>query len=147
MDCDHPILISVVLTECISKSLKQINTDILIKFYNTNKTIFSATYIEDDAALNEVIKVDGAWAIAVKLLHQHDDDAIGESVAKGDKGLSQLLLVNVARVVSVKGAEAILPVSHVLPQSAKLLKVDWATVFSVEHSYDKKINLNKVEKK
>jgi len=89
--------------------------------------------VEHDATLYKVIEVDGAFSISVKFPHQHGDNGVRQSVAKSDESLSQLLLVDVARVVSVERAEAVLPVGDVLPESPKLLETDRATVLPVKH--------------
>lgn len=62
------------------------------------------------------------------------DQTRKEHLTKRCESLFQFISVNVSRVISVKAAEGVLPVCHILPQGSKLLKVYGATVVSVKHS-------------
>lgn len=94
----------------------------------------AVTYIQNDAALDEVVEQNRATTEAIELAQQQTDQIVRQPVAERRQGGLQLRLVDVARVVGVERAEAVLPIGHVLPQGAKVLEADGAAVLLVEHA-------------
>lgn len=93
-----------------------------------------STYIEDNAALNKVIKQDGPSPEPVKLAQQSVHSLRTQPIAKRCQSLCQLVLVDVTGIVSVKGTKAVLPVSNVFPQRSKIFKTYSALVLFVKHT-------------
>ena len=90
-------------------------------------------YLDDHAALDEVIKGNSATASAVKLADEDVVESVRQAVAKAGEGRLELALVDGARAVAVVAAERGLPVGDVLPQRAKLLEVDGTSAVAIKH--------------
>lgn len=56
-------------------------------------------------------------------------------LTESSQSLSELVLINKARVVPVVGPEDVLPVCDVFPHPGKLVKVHSTFIFSVEHGW------------
>lgn len=54
-------------------------------------------------------------------------------LTKSSQSLSELVLINKARVIPVVGPEDILPVCDIFPHPSKLVEVHAAFIFSVKH--------------
>lgn len=92
------------------------------------------TYIQNDTALNEIIKQYRSAAKPIEFAQQQTDQIVGQPIAKCGQGGLQLVLIDVAGIVRIERPEAILPIGHVLPQSAEVLEADRAAVLLIEHA-------------
>lgn len=95
--------------------------------------------MQNHAALNKIIKVYRSPTHTIVLPQDRTDYRIGQTVAKTDKCIFQLVLIDVAAAVAIKRSEAILPVGDILPESAKFLETNCAAVFLVEHTWGGRI--------
>ena len=82
----------------------------------------------------------------VIFLQENFDCGIGQTVAEGDEGLLELVEVDVARVVSVKPAKAMLPIRYVFPQAGKLVESNGSWIKQRKRVLEKNRKFYKIEK-
>ncbi|GMT31620.1 hypothetical protein PFISCL1PPCAC_22917, partial [Pristionchus fissidentatus] len=90
--------------------------------------------LQNDAKLDEVVKVDTASVRPIELVHEDSVERRRESSTESSQCVGQLSPVDVARSVVVKAAEARRPVVHVVPQRLEFAEFDGAVTIGVEHS-------------
>lgn len=93
--------------------------------------------VQNYAALNKVIEQNCAISVSIKLPNERIVKPIREAIAKCRQRRLQLVFVDVSRVVRVERTETVLPVSHVLPEGSKILKIHDATTRAIEHANHK----------
>jgi len=91
--------------------------------------------MEDKTALNEVIKFNCLFVCSVKLSNEQGVDSWAEIVTERRESVLKLLVVDAARLITVKLFEAVLPVHYVPIQRTKLIECYLSTLVSVKHAY------------
>ena len=91
--------------------------------------------MKNDAALNEVVEVNGSISNTVEFAEKHVMGSVVETVTERGQRCFEFLSVDVSRVVPVEAAEAALPVRHVFPEGAEILERYGASILTVKHTW------------
>ena len=68
-----------------------------------------------NTALDEIIKVDGSFSKPVEFAEQHLISGIIQTVTESSESRFKLVGVNISWIVLIETAEAILPLSYIVP--------------------------------